>query len=60
MYSLEDLEKLCLAYDKEKGIYPEHAYEGRAFYAFLLREAGKDRDMVDLEVAKIWRDAGLR
>ncbi len=40
MILAEELKKLCLEYDKEKGCYPESKYEGQSLYMFLLEKIG--------------------
>jgi hypothetical protein len=33
--------KLCELYDEDKGLYPEHPYEGAALYRFFIKEYAK-------------------
>lgn len=35
-YSLKDIYEYCLKYDTEQGMYPEHEYEGRAFFKSFI------------------------
>lgn len=39
----EALRKLCIEFDKQQGSYPEHEFEGLAFYRFF-RELEEDID----------------
>lgn len=36
--SIDQLEELCVRYDKENGCYPESEFEGRSLYLFILEE----------------------
>lgn len=36
---LETLKELCLKYDKEKGSWPEHQYEGKTFFEYAVENS---------------------
>ncbi len=45
-YAIEDIKRLCLAYDHKYGEYPEHVREGGAVFAWIL-SGGRNIDYYD-------------
>lgn len=37
-YTLADIRRMCLEYDKKSGRYPESTYEGQSVYEFMLKK----------------------
>ena len=35
-FTLADLKRMCSEFDESEGSYPEHEYEGEAFYSWVL------------------------
>lgn len=44
---LNRIRQYALKFDKENGTYPEHYYEGQAFYEFLCEALGYDPTFED-------------
>jgi MoaA/NifB/PqqE/SkfB family radical SAM enzyme len=60
MIDIDELIKLCLEFDRENKMYPEHEFEGKAFYLFVIeklkldkKEAEKEYDEMLGEISKI-------
>jgi hypothetical protein len=59
MIDMNELIKLCLEFDREYKMYPEHEFEGKAFYLFVVEklkldgeEAKKEYDEILHEIAR--------
>ena len=51
--SLEDIRRLCLGYDKQRGPYPEDEYQGYSVYLYIEGEIkGKRMTNTDLDMAR--------
>jgi hypothetical protein len=52
-FTLEDIKRLCLQYDKLYGYYPESYYEGMALYEFIIDSLDTKRS--PCEFTRIWK-----